>query len=142
VGLSRIPYKLVLGLRTAAVLALPASLVARGHSSGSKSAHSSSHVSSGSHHSPGGHSARSRALASTGSHSLAIPGVARDSRGRIARSGSAKKEFHKSHPCPANGRTTGPCGGYVVDHVVPLRRGGTDSPSNMQWQTVQAAKIK
>jgi hypothetical protein len=32
--------------------------------------------------------------------------------------------------------------GYVVDHVTPLKRGGSDSPSNMQWQTKQAAKAK
>jgi hypothetical protein len=32
--------------------------------------------------------------------------------------------------------------GYVVDHVVPLCAGGADAPSNMQWQTVEAAKVK
>jgi len=32
--------------------------------------------------------------------------------------------------------------GYVVDHRIPLECGGADIPSNMQWQTVQAAKIK
>jgi hypothetical protein len=32
--------------------------------------------------------------------------------------------------------------GYVVDHIVPLACGGADSPSNMQWQTVAAAKAK
>ena len=32
--------------------------------------------------------------------------------------------------------------GYVVDHIVPLECGGADVPSNMQWQTVQEAKIK
>jgi hypothetical protein len=32
--------------------------------------------------------------------------------------------------------------GYVVDHIVPLKRGGCDCPSNMQWQTVQEAKAK
>jgi hypothetical protein len=32
--------------------------------------------------------------------------------------------------------------GYVVDHIIPLECGGADTPSNMQWQTVQEAKIK
>ena len=32
--------------------------------------------------------------------------------------------------------------GYVVDHIVPLCAGGADAPSNMQWQTVDAAKVK
>jgi hypothetical protein len=29
-----------------------------------------------------------------------------------------------------------------VDHIVPLECGGADVPSNLQWQTVQEAKIK
>ena len=32
--------------------------------------------------------------------------------------------------------------GYVVDHIVPLKRGGCDCPANMQWQTIKAAKEK
>ncbi len=32
--------------------------------------------------------------------------------------------------------------GYVVDHVVPLKRGGDDSPFNMQWQTKADARAK
>jgi hypothetical protein len=32
--------------------------------------------------------------------------------------------------------------GYIVDHIVPLECGGADVPANMQWQTVQEAKIK
>ena len=32
--------------------------------------------------------------------------------------------------------------GYVIDHIVPLSKGGADAPSNMQWQTKDAAKAK
>lgn len=72
----------------------------------------------------------------------AVPGVARDSHGRIARSQRAKNDFKKQSPCPSTGRSSGACPGYVVDHVKPLKRGGADHPSNMQWQTAQAAKQK
>jgi hypothetical protein len=48
----------------------------------------------------------------------------------------------RSHPCPSTGKTYGACPGYVVDHITPLKRGGADSPSNMQWQTKEAAKAK
>jgi 5-methylcytosine-specific restriction endonuclease McrA len=30
----------------------------------------------------------------------------------------------------------------VIDHIVPLKRGGKDASSNMQWQTKAAAKAK
>jgi hypothetical protein len=32
--------------------------------------------------------------------------------------------------------------GYVIDHIKPLACGGLDAPSNMQWQTIAAAKAK
>jgi hypothetical protein len=66
----------------------------------------------------------------------------RDSRGRIQRSPAARRSFVASHPCPATGKTSGACKGYVIDHVVPLKRGGADAPGNMQWQTTAAAKAK
>lgn len=69
-------------------------------------------------------------------------GVERNAAGKIARSPHARTEFKKSHPCPSTGRTHGSCPGYVVDHVKPLKRGGADRPSNMQWQTNAAAKEK
>jgi hypothetical protein len=68
--------------------------------------------------------------------------VRRDSKGRIARSATAKHQFQSAHPCPVNGRTSGACPGYVIDHKVALACGGTDAPSNMQWQTAAAAKEK
>jgi hypothetical protein len=36
------------------------------------------------------------------------------------RSTSVKREFQLTHPCPATGLTSGPCPGYVKDHVLPL----------------------
>jgi hypothetical protein len=69
-------------------------------------------------------------------------GVARDRHGRIARSMAAKDDFKRFNPCPSTGSTHGACPGYVIDHVIPLKRGGPDTPVNMQWQTVEDAKAK
>jgi len=86
--------------------------------------HSSSHSShSDSSSSSSGHSGHHKA-----------EGVARDSHGKIARSTQAKDAFKRQHPCPSTGRSSGGCPGYVIDHVIPLKRGGTDEPVNMQWQ--------
>ncbi len=60
----------------------------------------------------------------------------RDKRGKIKRSSSAKNEFMRQTGYP-HGRP-----GYVVDHVVPLKRGGKDETGNMQWQTKADAKKK
>jgi len=62
--------------------------------------------------------------------------VRRDKNGRIARSESATRQFKKQTGYP-KGRP-----GYVIDHIVPLKKGGCDCPANMQWQTVKAAKAK
>jgi hypothetical protein len=70
------------------------------------------------------------------SHSSRASGVKRDSRGHIARSFAAKKKFERETGYP-HGRP-----GYIVDHVVPLKRGGSDTPDNMQWQTKEEAKQK
>jgi len=79
---------------------------------------------------------------STESHGKATLGVQRDANGKIARSSQAKNDFKKSHPCPSTGRSSGKCPGFVIDHISPLTRGGTDASYNMQWQTIEAAKEK
>jgi hypothetical protein len=65
--------------------------------------------------------------------------VAVDARNRSA---GARHHFKQLHPCPATGRATRKCPGYVIDHVKPLACGGVDDPSNMQWQTVAEARAK
>jgi hypothetical protein len=60
----------------------------------------------------------------------------RDANGRILRSDAARGQFKRATGYP-NGRP-----GYVIDHIRPLACGGADVPSNMQWQTVAAAKAK
>src|SRR5262245_60545991 len=60
----------------------------------------------------------------------------------VPRSAAARRAFVREHPCPATRKASGACPGYVVDHIVPLPCGGADSPSNMQWQTIQEAKRK
>ncbi len=72
----------------------------------------------------------------------AVPGAKRDAHGKLARSAEQRAAFKKSHPCPATGKSSGACPGYVIDHKVALKRGGADEPQNMQWQTKQAAKAK
>jgi hypothetical protein len=59
-----------------------------------------------------------------------------------ARSMAARQEFKNFHPCPSTGQTHGRCPGWIIDHIEALACGGADSPSNMQWQTVQEAKAK
>jgi hypothetical protein len=96
----------------------------------------SSHAShSRSYHRKSGTHAQSHHRTSHPSRSYSS-GVHRDSHGRIKRSASARHEFMRRTGYP-HGRS-----GYVVDHIKPLKRGGSDSPSNMQWQTKAAAKAK
>ena len=65
-----------------------------------------------------------------------------DYKGRIIRNPAARRDFHAANPCPANGNTYGACPEWVVDHIIALKSGGPDHTCNMQWQTIEAAKIK
>lgn len=62
--------------------------------------------------------------------------IPRDDYGRIKRSRAAVRQYKKQTGYPS-GKP-----GYVIDHIIPLKRGGCDTPSNMQWQTVDQAREK
>jgi hypothetical protein len=113
----------------AAVLPVSSFASGKGYRSGGHASGSHSQAS-------GGHSRKSYSSTIKHQRSTRAQGVARDSNGKIKRSAATKKEFMKETGYP-HGRP-----GYVVDHVVPLKRGGADSPGNMQWQTKEAAKAK
>lgn len=49
--------------------------------------------------------------------------------------------FRAKNPCPATGKTSGACPGFV-DHRIPLCAGGPDDVRNMAWQSVPDAKAK
>jgi hypothetical protein len=61
---------------------------------------------------------------------------------RIKRNSSVPRQFQREHPCPSTGLQTGPCPGYIQDHIVPLRRGGADTVDNLQWEKTAEAKAK
>jgi hypothetical protein len=52
------------------------------------------------------------------------------------RSSSAVRKFERENP------PSGPRRDYVIDHIIPLRNGGTNDQKNLQWQTIQDAKEK
>jgi hypothetical protein len=121
------------------------------HAGGHSASHSGSHGNAGGSHTHSGskafHGSKSTAHSSaatrhTPTSKRAAQGVARDSRGRIARSEKAKDDFKRANACPSTGTRSGACPGYVIDHRQALKHGGADTPSNMQWETVQEAKIK
>src|SRR5512139_1436748 len=81
--------------------------------------------------------ARGSSTTKRGSHNSRRGGHSGAKRGTRARA-----NFMKMHPCPSTGKKSGACPGYVVDHITPLKRGGADTPSNMQWQTIEQGKAK
>jgi hypothetical protein len=76
-------------------------------------------------------------------HSPTCTNCVRDLSGRISQNPAPVRAFRLNHPCPATGSVKGPCSGYLVDHIKPLNRGGSDNPDNMRWRTIaQAAKAR
>lgn len=61
---------------------------------------------------------------------------------KIYRSYAAKAEFKRLQPCPVTSKKRGPCPGFEIDHRTPLKCGGDDHHSNMQWMTVEDHKEK
>lgn len=61
---------------------------------------------------------------------------------KIPRSAAVKREFQRENPCPSTGKPRGKCPGFQVDHVIPLKCDGPDTPANMQWLTIQDHKAK
>ncbi len=52
------------------------------------------------------------------------------------------RAFRNANACPATGKTTGACPGWVVDHRIPLCAGGPDDIRNMAWQSSADGKWK
>lgn len=151
--------KFVAVVSVAIAVAMPTMVEARGGGrSSSGHSHASSHgTRSGGHHATSTRSHGTRSAThfrkatgsttasshrSTGHRANRAVGVERDAQGKIKRTSAARTAFKKQNPCPATGKKSGACPGYVIDHRVALKRGGRDAPSNMQWQTRQAAREK
>lgn len=58
------------------------------------------------------------------------------------RSSSVLAAYRRLHPCPVTGRSTGPCPGWAINHVIPLEKGGCDAVINLQWIPVQVKSCR
>lgn len=132
---------IALTMAMAVAVSAPRAGLAGGHSSGaSHTSYRSSPHSTSTHLSS--HPGTEPTKASPKHSTKRVGDVPRDHHGKIKRDPEQRRAFMHSHACPSTGKTSGACPGYVVDHVVPLKRGGADHPSNMQWQTTAQAKAK
>ena len=68
--------------------------------------------------------------------------TASEHQGKHARSREVTTEFERENPCPATGKRSGACPGYIKDHIHALCIGGADEVSNLQWQTKADAAAK
>lgn len=73
---------------------------------------------------------------------MALAAYAGSVWGETVRDRNVPRDFQRLHPCPATGKITGACPGWVKDHIVPLCKNGPDTVENMQWQTVPEGKAK
>ena len=124
----------------AAILLLPLGLTAQKSRSSSRQSTARSSSSKSSSSKTESRSRKSSSSSPKKSRVSSVPkkstAAQRNIDGKIKRSASARYQFLKQTGYP-KGRK-----GYLVDHIIPLECGGADVPSNMQWQTVQAAKMK
>lgn len=62
----------------------------------------------------------------------------------VHRSQAVIREFRRTHVCPATGRISKTCPGFVVDHIDPLCKTGPsgDRIDNLQYQTIHDSYIK
>src|SRR2546425_505213 len=134
-------YRLLFAILALYTLSAPLAAQRRGSGSSRGSVHvrgytrrDGTHVAPYTRSTPRSYAAPShpRSYATPKSRAYASP----NAHGRIPRSRAAKDDFMRRSGYP-RGRP-----GYVVDHVVPLCAGGADAASNMQWQTVEAARVK
>src|SRR5437762_8039909 len=73
---------------------------------------------------------------------LGVVAFPADAQDHYNRSRAVEAEFQHLKPCPSTEQTTGPCPGFVKDHIWPLGCGGPDTVENLQWQTIDEAKAK